>query len=420
MKTTHSPVRRAAWLVIIGLISATAALHGQVPILPVSPKEESLNHLIDLYWLAGKAVQLLLPLALLYWGLGARLCRWIGKRVWGSRFFTIGLFGCAYVLLNALVSLPIDYARHYRLPKSLGWLGDETPGQWILGQLLGLLPLLVAALLLLWVPYWLMRRSERWWWLWATAAVAPIALFFLVAQPVWVKPLTTHYAPLADSSLRTSIDELASRCGLIHVPVVVGGNDTAVYGIGPTVRVFLQNDLSKDTTPAQIRFTVAHELKHYVMGDNWQVLPIVMLLALAGFWLTYQVGRWAIRRLHARFGFTRLEDPASLSLLVLCTTTLWLAVTPIFLLYDRHIEREADRFALELSHENEAAAHLFESWATQGTDWVQPDAFALAFFYTHPSIAERMEMANSYHPWQNGEPLRYATKCSLSTALGPH
>jgi Zn-dependent protease with chaperone function len=401
------------------LAAVHVQVHGQVPLPPLSPDEQRINRLVDIYWLAGRVVQLLLPLALLFSGQGARLCRWISACVRGSRFLTAGLFGCAYALLNALISLPIDYARHYRLPKSLGWLENESLGQWFAEQALGLVPVLVAAVLLLWIPYALMRRSPRRWWLWAMAAVAPVALFFLVVQPVWIKPLTTRYETLADVQLRASIDQLASRCGLSRVPVVVGGTDTAVYGLGPTVRIFLQDDLSKENTPAQIRFTIAHELKHYVMGDNWQVLPIVILLAFAGFWLTYRIGRWSMRRLHAQFGFTELEDPASLPLLVVCMTALWLTTTPIFLLYNRHIEREADRFALELSHENEAAAQLFASWAKQGTDWVQPDGFALAFYYTHPSIAERMELANSYHPWLQGEPLRYADACSMPIPAAP-
>jgi hypothetical protein len=161
------------------------------------------------------------------------------------------------------------------------------------------------------------------------------------------------------------------------------------------------------------RFTVAHELKHYVMADNWKLLPIAVMVALCGGGLIYAVGRWTTTRLHQRVGFTQLDDPASLPLLVLCVIALWLAVTPAFLAFDRHIEREADRFALELSHENDAAARLFAAWAKQGTDWIQPDRFALAFFYTHPSMAERIRMANDYHPWRDGSPLRYADTCSM-------
>ncbi|WP_198670208.1 M48 family metalloprotease [Dyella sp. C9] len=401
---------RVGW-VGMGLLSLAAIAHAQVPIPAIPAREVQVNRLLDAYWLAGRIVQLLLPLVLLCSGYGARLCRGLSAWVRGSRFLTEGLFGSAYVLLGALVSLPIDYGRHYLLPKSLGWLGDETRGQWLAGQLLGLLPWLVAAMLLLWVPYALMRRSPRRWWLWATLAVIPVTVFFLIVQPLWIKPLSAQYEPLADGSLRASIDALAARCGLVHVPVVVGGNDTAVYGLGPTARIFLQQDLASTETPGQIRFTVAHELKHYVLADNWKLLPIIALLALAGFWLTYRIGGHATRRLHRRFGFARMDDPASLPLLVLCMTVLWLAVTPAFLAYNRYIEREADRFGLELSHENEAAARLFASWAGEGTDWVQPDRFALAFFYTHPSIAERMRMANDYHPWLEGKPLRYAGSC---------
>lgn len=415
-KKTNVYWRTSGIAAVLGLAGVAATVHAQVPIPPAPLHESSVNRLLDAYWLGSKALQLVLPWVLLYSGYGARLCRWLAARVGGSRFLTIGVFGSVYMVLYTLLSLPLDYARHYRLPMSLGWLHGETIGQWLWAQALGLIPWIVAAMLLLWIPYALMRRSPKRWWLWATVATAPITVFFLIAQPVWIKPLTTPYVALADTSLRASIDDLASRCGLAHVAVVVGGNDTAVYGVGPTVRIFLESDIAKKETPDQIRFTIAHELKHYVLGDNWKLLPVAVALALLGFWITYQVGHWATRRFQQRMGFSSLEDPASLPLLILCITALWLAVTPAFLAFDRHIEREADRFGLELSHENNAAALLFASWAQDGTDWVQPDAFARAFFYTHPSIAERITMANDYHPWREGAPLRYADKCTMPSA----
>lgn len=415
-KKTNVYWRITGMAALMGLASIVATAHAQVPIPPVSPHEASLNRLLDAYWLGSKALQLLLPLVLLYSGYGARLCRWLSGRVGGSRFLTIGLFGSVYVVLYTVLSLPLDYARHYRLPMSLGWLHGQTVGHWLGMQALGLIPWIVAAMLLLWIPYALMRRSPRRWWLWASVATAPVTVLFLIAQPVWIKPLTTPYVALADANLRASIDDLASRCGLENVAVVVGGSDTAVYGVGPTVRIFLESNLAKEETPDQIRFTIAHELKHYVLGDNWKLLPIAITLALLGFWITYRAGHWATRRFQQHIGFSSLDDPASLPLLIFCITVLWLAVTPAFLAFDRHIEREADRFGLELSHENDAAALLFASWAQKGTDWVQPDAFAHVFFYTHPSIAERIQMANDYHPWRDGIPLRYADKCTMPSS----
>jgi len=412
-RVTRWPWRLA---ILAGAAGVVATVHAQVPLAAPPPREVAINHVVDAYWLGTKVLQLLLPLALLYSGYGARVCHGLGRWVRGSRFLTIGLFGSAYTLLYALLSLPLNYARHYRLPLSLGWLHGESPGQWLAGELLSQLPWVAGAMLFLWIPYALMRRSPRRWWLWSTAAVVPITVFLLVVQPIWIKPLTTHYVPLADAGLRASLDDLAARCGLAHVPVVVGGSDTAVYGIGPTVRIFLDSDLVSTQTPDQIRFTIAHELKHYVLADNWKLVPIAALLALAGFGITYGVGRWATRRFHQRIGFCSLDDPASLPLLIFCIVALWLAVTPAFLAFDRHIEREADRFGLELSHENAAAARLFASWAQQGTDWFQPDAFALAFYYTHPPIAERIEMANMYRPWREGKALSYGDRCVMPSS----
>ncbi len=193
---------------------------------------------------------------------------------------------------------------------------------------------------------------------------------------------------------------------------MVGGDDTSVLGLGPTNRVILQRNLWKTETPAQIRFTVGHELKHYVMGDNWKALAIVAALLLAGFWITQRLAGWALPRWHRRFGFSGLDDPASLPFFVLCFTGLWLVVTPAFLAFDRHIEAEADRFGLELTHENDAAARMFAGWVDD-TELAEPGWFEHAFRATHPSVGERIRMANGYHPWTTGAALKYVGECSM-------
>src|SRR5436309_206415 len=82
--------------------------------------------------------------------------------------------------------------------------------------------------------------------------------------------------------------------GVTDIPVVVGGDDTTALGLGPTNRIILQQDLARKETAAQIRFTIAHELKHYLLGDNWKALAIAAGLFLAGFWLADRCGAWAI------------------------------------------------------------------------------------------------------------------------------
>jgi Zn-dependent protease with chaperone function len=232
-----------------------------------------------------------------------------------------------------------------------------------------------------------------------------------VVLPVWVNPLTTDYRPLADQSLAVKIATLAARCGVRHIPVFVGGNDDTVVGLGPTNRIILDKDIFRNETPDQIAFTVGHELKHYVEGDNWKALAIIVGLLLVGLFLVDRIGRAFIARGARWFGFDDLADPASLPLIVAILSVCWFAASPALNLFTRHIEHEADRFGLELTHENRAMGELFANEITRHDELADWDTFFLIFRATHPSNADRVGFANAYQPWEQGQPLVYGDVC---------
>jgi Zn-dependent protease with chaperone function len=408
-----SPSRPDRWIlpVLVATLLASDTAFAAIPIPADSARAIAIGHTLDLYWIAGKLLALLVPAGFLFSGLGARIARACDRMTRGNRYASLTLFACFYLLLGALPHLPLDDARRHALAAARG-VALANRGEWLAGQAAALVAPMMAAILFLWIPYALIKRSPRRWWLWSTAALVPAVLFVIVLQPVWMGALTTSYAPLADKALETEIKALAARCGIDDIPVVVGGGDTTVVGLGPTNRVVLQHDLAATENPAQIRFTIAHELKHYVMGDNWKAVLIASLLLLAGFWIAHRLGHWLIRQRLRCIGFDQLGDPASLPLIVLCMTGLWLAVTPAFLAFDRHIEREADRFGFELTHENEAAAKLFASWVGDN-ELAEPGWFERNFRDTHPSAGERIRMANDYRPWLKGSPLKYGHECEM-------
>jgi STE24 endopeptidase len=363
----------------------------------------------DVLWAVAQVLALAIPFTLLLSGLGARL-RTACSRIAGGRWFwTVVLFASTYLLLAALITAPLDCYRDFLRPHGLG-LSQQTFTQWLSGEAVQLVVRVVVGALFLWIPYALIARSPRRWWLYAALALIPVAGLALVIAPVWISPLTTHYQPLADPQLASRIDALASRCGVHGIPVLVGGTDTTVVGLGPTNRIVLQSDLAKVETSDQIEFTIAHELKHYVLGDNWKALAIIAALLLAGFWLVDWLGRAAILRWSHRFGFSGLSDPASLPLLVGVFTALWLCTVPLFNLFARHIEHEADRFGLELTHQNHAMAALFAHEVEAGApaEW---DSFFLVFRATHPSRGERIRFANTYAPWESNLPSTYSKVC---------
>ena len=387
-------------------LSAAAMADAPVAIPEPSAAAIALAHTHELIWGVNQLAQLALPALLLFTGAGARLRNGCARLAGGNRIGTLVLFAATYLVLAALVSAVPDWWRDFASASP----GDRPQvGAWVVSEIAPLIVKTVVAALFLWIPYWLIRRSPGLWWLYGAVALVPVAFAVLVALPVFVDPLTTDYKPLDDHRLGAQIEALAARCGVGPIPIFVGGDDDTVVGLGPTNRILLQADIKKAETPEQITGTVSHELKHYVMGDNYKALAIVAVILLTGFWLADRIGRAAIARWHGRFGFTDLADPASLPLIVLILSAFWLCVLPLFNWEDRHIEHEADRFGLELSHTNRAEALLYARWAKDYP--ARYDWFALAFRATHPSLADRINFANSYKPWEKGEPLVYGDVC---------
>ncbi len=359
-------------------------------------------------WAAAQLLALAIPALVLFTGIGAWLRKHAAKLARGNWYGTLTLFAILYLILNALLLAPFDF---YRDHASLGDMADRSAAQWALAEAVALFVRIVAAALFLWIPYALIARSPKRWWLYAALLLTPVALLVLVVLPVLVDPLTQHYRPLADKKLAAEIETLASRCGVHNIPIFVGGDDTTVVGLGPTNRIILGDELIKYETPDQIRFTVGHELKHYVEGDNYKALAIIAVLLLTGFFLADRIGRWMIKRFGRRFGFSSLADPGSLPLFIPILTAYWLAVLPLFNWYARSIEHEADRFGLELTHGNRAMAEMESGYMARyhvPPDW---DTFFLVFRATHPSDGDRIRFANEYRPWEQGKPLVYADVC---------
>jgi len=398
-------------LCIAGVLLASTMTHAELPVAVPETTAAALARMRDgnIRWAAFQLLALAIPLLILFTGLGARLRR-MCESISGHRWFwTVTLFACAYLVLAALIALPFDFYLDYVRGHAAGWSNQTLPN-WLKGEGVQLAVRLVVAALLIWLPYRLIARSPRRWWLYCALALIPFAFLALVVLPVWVEPLTTTYKPLDNRPLETRIEALAARCGVAHIPVLVGGNSTKVDGLGPTNRIVLQSNLTSVETPDQVEFTIGQELKHYVMGDNWKALAIIAAFLLGGFWLTDRLGRAAIRRFSGRWEFNELSDPTSLPLMVFLLTFFWLAILPFFNLFSRHIEHEADRFGLELTHQNHAAAMIFvkDAQTELAPDW---GTFFLIFQARHPSIRERIEFANSYKPWEQGGPLVYGNVC---------
>jgi len=223
--------------------------------------------------------------------------------------------------------------------------------------------LILAAML----AYWLMGRSQRRWWLLASAAVSIVVLAFLLAEP-----FTQAYKPLGSLPLELRIAELAARTGVPRSAIVIEHCDPAsscppgrVIGMGPTRLMLLNDALLAQNPESWTLQTVAHEAKHFSKDDNIKAFFLLSGLALAALWFVNHAGHAIVARWSGRLGFAGLEEPASLPLAVLLLSSFYVAALAPVNLFRQHVELEADRFALELTRENATQARMTASWASE-------------------------------------------------------
>jgi hypothetical protein len=309
-----------------------------------------------------------------------------------------------------LVALPAHYLADLVFIRAWNGPTPSTP-QWLMSQAGGLITALILVAAIVWIPYALIARWPRLWWAFSAAVFVPLIAVALVVYQLLLTPLWMHYHSVGDPALAIQLEALAARCGVTHISIYVGGTDSTVIGVGPFLRLVLEED--PDLTRPERVVAFAHELKHYVL-DGWKAIGMVAAMVTAGLWLVDLLGRGVIRAKSKLLGFSDLADPASLPLAVLILSASWLLVgLPVWNAVQRHVELEADRFALELTQDNHAAALL----------QVDHAKYSLNEFYwfhriwraNHPSQADRVRLANSYHPWSNGGRLVYGDICRRSS-----
>ena len=366
----------------------------------------------NVLWAVDNLVGLLIPAVFLYSGLSARL-RTLAFR-WGRRWLpSLALYGFLFVCISALVSLPLSYYEGFVREHAYG-LSTQTVARWASDWAKGTGLAALGLSLVIGIPYWLLRKSPQRWWLYTGLAAAPLATFLLIISPVWIDPMFNDFGRMKDRQLEQRILALAARAGISgsRVYEVDKSKDTRtvnayVTGVGSTKRIVLWDTILQKLDQDQILFAVGHEMGHYVLGHVPKAIAVITLLMTGSLCVIHLMAGRLILRFSPRFGFTRLSDVASFPLLLLLGSLVSLLVSPALLAFSRHQEHEADRFGLELTRDNRAAATAFVRLQEENLAVPRPGWLYVFWRASHPPLGERVDFANQYRPWECGAASKY-------------
>jgi STE24 endopeptidase len=305
-----------------------------------------------------------------------------------GRIGTAVVLGMVVVTTLWLVTLPFAVA-------GLWWqhhwgLGPFDVFSWLVAQRFSLGATAVTAMAIIVGLVALAARFRRSWWVPGGAAfVALVALLTFVSG--WLASADTK--PVRDATLAADVARLEQLEGVdapVRVQKVSDWTDQAnafAAGVGPSERVVLWDTLLDGRfSRGEVNVVVAHELAHLKRRHVAKSIGWFALFAFPALLIVAE----ATRR---RGG---LANPANLPLAVLVVTVVSLLSAPLQNAVSRRYEAEADWRALRATGDPDAATRLFERFERTSLQEPNPPALAYLWFETHPTLMQRIAMAERY------------------------
>jgi STE24 endopeptidase len=354
--------------------------------------------------LASTAVSLVVAIALGLTSWGSRLVR----RLPGSRWWALQTLIAVAVLLaiGQIVTLPLAI-RAQMVERDFG-LATNSWGAWVVDQLTSLAVAIVLTAIPVVVVLAMARRWRRWW-LPASLTAGGLVIVGSFGYPLVVEPLYNNFDEMHDGPLRSSLIQMAEDDGIEIDDVLVADAskrtsslNAYVSGFGATKRIVVYDTLLHEASPDEVRLVVAHELGHAENDDVLHGTIVGALGAVAG--VTLLALLLTSRRLAERAGY-RADRPGeavvvpAILALVACGTFL---ASPVQNLISRAIEARADVHSLDVTHDPETfeATQRRLAQANLSSPW--PSRPLYVWFASHPSLAQRIALAQGWQERESG------------------
>jgi STE24 endopeptidase len=350
------------------------------------------------YWLPlwSAFISLLVYGAMLHFGWAGKWSAW-ASRITRGEWLKPAIFAVPFILAGSLLTLPWSLYTGYFREHQYG-MSNQSLGQWFSEAGIALGVGLVINAIFFTIIYAVIRKSPKRWWLWGAGAVGALVAIMVMLAPIFIDPLFNKYTPMKDGPVRSEILRIAheQKIPANDVFIVDASRQTKrisanVAGLGPTVRIALNDNLLNRSNIHGIKAVMGHEMGHYKLHHIISLLAYVVLMAAAGLFILWWVAPRILAAYGDRWGVRKVADPASAALLSIMLALLGIPGGILFNSIGRHHESEADAFGLEAAREPDG----FAMTAMQLSEYrkIEPAAWEEMLFYDHPSGRTRVRMA---------------------------
>jgi STE24 endopeptidase len=344
----------------------------------------------------GRVESVLMSLIIIMFFFGGLLdlyTSWITRL--GLSFMAAGwTFFILLYLAEQLLTIPFNLFHTFKLERRYGF-STTTARLWLvdLAKELGISILLFSVLIC--AGLWLINRSPDSWWLWCWVLIFAFSMILTYLSPYVIEPLFNKFTPLEDAILKERVVELAGKAGIsarkvLNMDASKRSRHSNAYftGLGKAKRIVLFDTLLEGMSHGEILAVLAHEIGHWKRHHTLKMVLIFQAISGTGLYALFRVTETgfvtSLFHIRADALFSRLTAAAFLGSMLL------FPLRPVMMALTRRMEREADRFTVDLTKSSADMISALVKLSKDNLSNPYPHPLYVTFHYSHPPVLERI------------------------------
>ena len=304
-----------------------------------------------------------------------------------------------FTLISSLLDLPFSIYSTFVIEEKFGF-NRTTVKTFIIDMLKGSLLGLIIGVPLLYVILWLMEQTGDQWWIYTWLVISVFSLFMMWVYPTWIAPIFNKFEPLEEGETLNRITSLLERCGFNSNGIfVIDGSKRSSHGnayfsgFGRNKRIVFFDTLLKMLSDDELEAVLAHELGHFKKKHIIKGMAIsfgTTLIALA-------ILAWLMKAgwFYTSLGVGQPSTYMALLLFMLVLPVFTFVFQPLFSIFSRKNEFEADAFAAEQTDAKYLVQALVGLYR-ENANTLTPDPVYSAFYDSHPPAPVRIAHLNTH------------------------
>lgn len=306
-------------------------------------------------------------------------------------------------LISSILFMPLNIYSGFYLEHKYK-LSNQTFYKYFVENFKSLLVGLAIGIPILLLFFFIINKFGEIWWLIFATTMFLISVVLSQIFPIIILPIFYKIIPLNDEDLKTRITNLAAEAGLkvenvfsFDMSKNTKKANAAFTGLGKTKRIILGDTLLNNYSKDEIETVIAHELGHY---KHKHIIKNILFGTVSSY-LTFFIMSLLYKNSLAWFSLESINQIAALPLLSLWAMLIGLIQTPIGNVLSRKFEYEADRYAVESTHKPSSFINTLTKLTEQNLGDKEPHPFVEWFFYSHPSIKNRIDAIENFAAQKN-------------------